>query len=131
MLVKDLMHTDVICFREQDPLSEVLDILVAQHLHGAPVVDEDGTLTGVISQQDVFFSGMTRNLGEGGDPLTVKDVMTSPPVSAGEDTPVADLCRMMYTLRIHRVPIVNDNKVTGIVSSLDVCAALAMGVKLD
>jgi CBS domain-containing protein len=61
------------------------------------------------------------------EPLTVSDVMTAPAVSAIEDTDIVDLCRMMYKLRIHRVPIVREDKVLGIISSLDICNALATG----
>ncbi len=60
--------------------------------------------------------------------VLVRDIMTSPAVSAGEETDVLALCRMMTRLRIHRVPIVSDGRVTGIISSLDVCAALARGL---
>lgn len=127
MLVKDLMRTDVVCFKEDDPLVDVLDTLVARRLHGAPVIDDDDKLTGVISQQDVFFSGMTQDLEGNNKPMTVKEVMTAPPVYASEDSDVVDLCRMMFTMRIHRVPIVEQGKVTGIVSSLDICAAIADG----
>ena len=130
MLVKDLMRTDVVCFKEADPLANVLDTLVERRLHVAPVVDDDGRLTGVISQQDVFFSGMTHGASGSGQATAVRDVMTSPPVYASEDSTVVDLCRMMFTMRIHRVPIVDQGKVTGIVSSLDVCAAIASGKAL-
>ena len=86
------------------------------------------------NQQDVFFSAMTlagkRPAGKadpGKTPLAVKDIMTSPAVSATEETEIRKLCRMMQQLRIHRVPIVRDGQVIGIVSSLDICNAVARG----
>jgi CBS domain-containing protein len=57
----------------------------------------------------------------------VRDIMTSPALSAEEDMDVLALCRMMSRLRIHRVPIVREGKITGIISSLDVCDALGRG----
>ena len=132
MRAKDLMHQEVFTIRESDSVGSLLDVLVGEHLHGAPVVDEDGKLVGVLSQQDVFFGAMTRDQ-DGASPvpkregLLVKDIMTSPAVSADEETEVRALCRLMYKLRIHRVPIVNEGRVTGITSSLDVCAAIADG----
>ena len=56
--------------------------------------------------------------------MTVRDLMTSPAVSADEETEIVGLGRMMQRLRIHRVPIVKDGKVTGIVSSLDLVGQL-------
>jgi CBS domain-containing protein len=59
--------------------------------------------------------------------LPVRSIMTSPAISAEEDTPVADLCRVMWSLRIHRVPILRQGKVTGLVSSMDLCRAILEG----
>jgi CBS domain-containing protein len=57
----------------------------------------------------------------------VRAIMTSPAISAEEDTPLTDLCRIMWNLRIHRVPIVKKGKVTGLVSSMDLCRAILAG----
>ena len=59
--------------------------------------------------------------------LPVSTIMTSPAISAEEDTPVTDLCRIMWSLRIHRVPILKKGKVTGLVSSMDLCRAVLEG----
>jgi len=135
VLAKDLMRGRVLTLREEDPVDRAVDLLVGEHIHGAPVVDGDGGLVGVVSQLDLYFGTMTRTSerdpADPAEPLKVRDVMTSPAVSAAEDTTVADLCRLMYKLRIHRVPIVRGNKVVGIVSSLDVCGAVASGVDLS
>ena len=59
--------------------------------------------------------------------MNVSAIMTSPAISADESTPVADLCRIMWNLRIHRVPILKHGKVTGLVSSMDLCRAILTG----
>ena len=137
MRAKDLMHTDALTVREDDTVDNLLDVLVGEHLHGAPVLSATGELVGVVSQQDVFFGTMMRGRGDGNGPhrvspqtLRVRDIMTSPAVSADEQTDVPALCKMMYKLRIHRIPIVGNGKVIGIISSLDVCAAVANGDEL-
>ena len=73
--------------------------------------------------------GSGAGVGDAG-PLRVRDIMTSPPVSATEETEIVDLCEMMYRLRIHRIPIVRGGKLAGIVSSLDVCRAVALRQKV-
>ena len=138
MLVKDLMRRDVLTVHEDDLVEELLDALVGKNLHGAPVVSDEGDLVGMISQTDIHFGAMTRSRiraagapeSETG-PLRVGEIMTSPPVSATEETRIVDLCKMMRRLRIHRVPIVRGTKVTGVISSLDICGAIARGEKLD
>ena len=131
MIAKDLMKKDVLCVRESDRVEDLADVLVGENLHGAPVVDAAGELVGVVTQQDLFFSTMTRSGVTDGDgesaPLTVREIMTAPAVSVGEETTVEALCRIMFKLRIHRVPVVRHGRVRGIISSLDVCAAVARG----
>jgi len=138
MRAVELMRENVVTILEGDPIEEVLDVLVGEHIHGAPVVNDRGELVGVISQLDIYFGKMTRNgkleaiqREESLEPLKVRDVMTAPAVSAVEDTDLVDLCRLMYKLRIHRVPIVREDKVLGIISSLDICNALATGRLTD
>jgi len=131
MRVKELMQSEVIAVGEDDLLDDVVDVLVEKHLSGAPVVDATGELVGVVSQWDVYFGSMTRNReqepgpSESGSKLAARDIMTSPAFSATEETEIVDLCRMMAQLRIHRVPVVRERKLIGIVSSLDVCGAVA------
>jgi CBS domain-containing protein len=129
MLARDLMRKDVFTVRESDTVDHVAEMLTREHIHGAPVLDDDGHLVGVVTQQDMFFATMT--VGPGAErpaALHVRDIMTSPAVAADEETEVRNLCRMMHRLRIHRIPIVRDGRVTGIVSSLDVCRLVAQGL---
>jgi len=65
----------------------------------------------------------------GDDPMRmpVRAIMTSPAISAEEKTPITDLCQVMWSLRIHRVPIVRGGKVTGLISSMDLCRAILNG----
>ena len=137
MLAKELMVRDVLTVCEDEPADNLLDALVGHHIHGAPVVNRDGDLVGMVSQLDVHIGAMTRRTGGGPEspdrpatPLTVGEIMTSPALSATEETSVVDLCKMMHRLRIHRVPIVRGRKVTGVVSSLDICGAIGKGQKL-
>jgi CBS-domain-containing membrane protein len=128
MLANDLMNRDVVTIRDDESVEALIDLVVREHIHGVPVLDAAGRLVGVVTQQDIFFSGMTTpRAGRSASPPRVRDIMTAPAVTATEDTEVLALCRLMTRLRIHRVPIVRDGAVTGIVSSLDVCAALVRG----
>jgi len=132
MQIKDVMSKDVHTVRQDQTVEEILDLFLNEHIHGAPVLDGDERLVGVVTQQDLFFATMTRP--GSGNPSTrsfgemkVSEIMTSPAVSAPDGADVRSLCRMMHRLRIHRVPIVRDGKVIGVVSSIDICGALAVG----
>lgn len=133
MQARDLMKTDVLTVIDTDSVTGLLDVFVRKRIHGAPVVDGEGRLVGMVTQQDAFFAAATQSgrptgAGTGAPaPLKVADIMTAPAVTASEETDVRSLCRMMAQLGIHRLPIVRDGRVTGIVSSLDICEAVAEG----
>jgi len=137
MLAKDLMSTDVVTVREDDSVEDLVEVLVGEHLHGVPVVNPDGTLVGIVTQQDIFFGSMAKGAqtfdtseGRVRNRLRVRDIMTAPAVSVAEDADVDAVCDLMHRLRIHRLPVVDHGAVTGIVSSLDVCGAIARGENL-
>lgn len=120
MVAKELMRRDVFTIREDASVDDLVDLLVREHIHGCPVLDASGTLVGVVTQQDVFLGRATRGPEGEGSPATVGGLMTSPAVVASEETEIGSLCQMMLRLRIHRIPIVDGGKVTGIISSLDI-----------
>jgi len=137
MRVSDLMQKEVLTVKADELVEDLLDALVGKHIHGAPVVDESGALVGIVSLLDIYFGTMTRSGEEDSGPhrkqspsLRVGEIMTAPAVSVGETTKIADLCKMMHKLRIHRVPVVRQQKVIGMISSLDICAAVARGEEM-
>jgi len=134
---RDLMSDEVFTVREDDTVEDLVRMLVDEHINGAPVVSRDGSLVGIVTQQDIFFGSLTRGAAslqgtEDGvrNRLRVRDIMTAPAVSVNEETGVDAICHLMFKLRIHRLPVTRGGQVTGIVSSLDVCGAIARGEDL-
>lgn len=127
MRVRELMRHEVVRIREDATLGEMCDLFQQHHIHGAPVVDAAGQLAGFVSQEDVLFGGMgaPRSSDDGG--LHARDVMTSPAVTASEESDLVDVCRLMWRLRIHHVPVVRGHEVTGILSAMDLCRAVSEG----
>jgi CBS domain-containing protein len=124
------MVKDVITVGEEVSVSDLCDILQQAHVNGAPVVNADGTLVGVVTEEDVLYGSMGHAPGEsaeGESGSLVRDIMTSPAVCATEDTDVLSLCRLMWQMRIHRIPIVREGRLQGVVSSMDIVRAIAEG----
>lgn len=121
------MTTHVATVREDVPVGELCDLLQAAHVNGLPVLSDDGQLVGIVTEEDVLYGTMGGVDDRDGSPLRVRDIMTSPAVCATEDTDVVELCRLMWGMRIHRIPIVVAGRVTGMVSSLDLVRAVAEG----
>ncbi len=123
MQVKELMNTDVVTVRADQPVSDLFDLLQAAHIQGAPVVDEQGALVGFVSQEDVMFGSLGNGSGE--KKTTVGDIMTSPAMSVTETTSVEDTARMMWRFRVHHMPVLKKERLVGIVSALDFCRLAA------
>lgn len=147
MKVTDIMVRKVVTVQPEVEIADLCEIFQLRNIHGAPVVDEDGFLLGIVTQEDVIYGSMGlehptrdgRNLPAlmrgalegpsvtGEQVSTVGEIMTAPAISVEEGTTLDDVCRLMWTLKIHRLPVVRKGKVTGIVSSLDVVYALTQG----
>lgn len=128
MNAKDLMQSHVTTIREDATIEQLCDVLQSAHVNGVPVVNEGGELVGIVSEEDVLFGAMGgAPAGPGGSGATVAEIMTSPAVCATPETDIVELCRMMWGMRIHHVPIVDGGRLLGIVSSLDLVRAVAEG----
>jgi CBS domain-containing protein len=126
MQARDLMNTEVVTIGEDAPVSQLCDLLQAVHANGLPVLNAQGELVGIVSEDDILY-GTMGVFDKDGRAVLVRDIMTSPAVCATEDTDVVELSRMLSGMRIHRIPILSEGKVTGMVTALDVVRAVADG----
>jgi len=91
---------------------------------GCMVVQEDGSLCGILTDRDVAL----KVTGESKDPQGTKvgDVMTKNPVHISVDKGLQELTSLMHSSHVRRVPIVNGlNKVLGIVTLDDLIAVIS------
>jgi CBS domain-containing protein len=147
LFARDIMNRDVIAVPTTMDLRDLARMFLEQGITGAPVVNEDGGLVGVISQTDLIFYSLTRPdqlvtdshfyqtarmegrhvpVGfqvEDCNTGTVADVMTPVVHSVTEKASVDGVARMMTRKHIHRVIVRSGNKVTGVISALDVLQA--------
>ena len=90
MRAKDLMSTDVVTIREDAPVSHLCDVMQAAHANGLPVLNGEGELVGVVTEDDILY-GTMGVFDKNGSAVLVRDIMTSPAVCATEDTDVVEL----------------------------------------
>ena len=122
--IGDYMVSPVLSVSPDTSTQEAAQIMESNHV-GSLLVKDGGSFVGIITETDLTRKIVAKGL-QGKNP-SVRDIMTAPAVSATEDTRVEDLCRMMWRLRLHHIPIVQQGQVTGIVSSLDLCRAISDG----
>ncbi|HCO94928.1 MAG TPA: hypothetical protein DIU00_13415, partial [Phycisphaerales bacterium] len=95
--VKDVMTKEVICVRKDTPIFEAIHIMVGNSITGVPVVEDDMTLIGMLSEQDVLRLFHTHQQERD---RTAGDFMTQPAVYFEENDRLLDIC---YRLRDHSI----------------------------
>ena len=112
---REVMQTQLITVTEQTPLSEAITLLMTHRISGLPVVDEDSRLVGLITEKDLLRAcyedpGAFRAVGD----LMSRDIRTFQ-----ADAPLADLCDCLMTHHFRRVPILEGDRLVGLVSRAD------------
>ncbi len=114
---KDIMTEDVVSVKKDTPIYEAVDILAENQIAGIPVVEDDMTLIGILSEKDVlsllFFYGQDEK-------RTVNDFMTQPAVCFDEDESLINVCDCLTHHDFRRVPITSNGKLVGVVSRADI-----------
>jgi CBS domain-containing protein len=107
----------VITISSTASVRELAKLLTQNNISGIPVKDNKGKIVGIATQADV--------VGKKGK--QVKSIMSREIISVTEETPVAEIARLLTAHRIRRVPVMRDGKLVGIVSRADIVGAIASG----
>jgi CBS domain-containing protein len=114
---KDIMTRNVICIKKNIPVIDSIRIMSEKNITGIPVVEDDMTLIGILSEQDVLRLFHTY---EDEKDRTVFDFMTQPAVHFEQEEPLLDVCYCLRDNSIRRVPITSNGKVVGVISRSDI-----------
>jgi CBS domain-containing protein len=114
---KDIMTRKVLCITPDTPVADAIRLLVKNKITGVPVVEDDNTLLGILSEQDVLRLFHTY---EDEKDRTVNDFMTHPAVHFELDEPLLDICFCLRDNSIRRVPVTSNGKVIGVISRSDI-----------
>jgi CBS domain-containing protein len=144
MQARDIMTTGALTVTPQRSIADAARLMLEHHISGLPVVDQDGTLVGIVTEWDLLcrpeIGTAPRHqkwiqLWLTTDELaaeyvqsrgrTVGEVMTRQVVSITPDTPLDKIVAMMIRDGVKRLPVVHDGKVIGIVSRADLLRGLA------
>ncbi len=114
---RDVMSRNVISVQKDAQIFEAVELLVENNISGLPVVEDDMTLAGMLSEKDVvelFYDG------EQAEDKTVNDYMTYPAVHFEENNALLNVCDFLVKNIFRRVPITSDGKLVGIISVQDI-----------
>ncbi len=114
---RDVMNTNVISVKKDTSIFEAVELLVNNNISGLPVVEDDMTLTGILSEKDVvdlFYEA------ERAEDKTVSDYMTYPAVCFEDNNALMNICDFLGKNIFRRVPVTSDGKLVGIISIQDI-----------
>lgn len=114
---RDIMTKQVICIRKDTPIFDAIKLMVHNSITGVPVVEDDMTLVGMLSEQDVLRLFHTYDDEKD---RTVSDFMTQPAIHFEEHELLLDVCYCLRDHSIRRVPVTSDGKVVGVISRSDI-----------
>ena len=147
LLARDIMTRDFITIHYSASVRDLAKLLAEKGITGVPVVDESKKLLGMISMRDLiveevrslsenldyqdiyelFSSALNVEQNEGAPvkQLWVEELMTRNVYTAVETTPVREICRIMHVHNVHRIPILRDGKLVGLVTAMDIVRMVA------
>jgi CBS domain-containing protein len=112
LVASDLMTAPIATVRCSDSARCAAQLFVQLRINSLPVVDDDGKLAGIVSEQDLL--GVS--LYDDGWDKTVREIMTSNVAHYDQDTPAMVLWNFLRRVTIRRVVIVAEGKPVGVVS---------------
>lgn len=119
MQAKDIMTKNVVVLKADATIFETIDVLVENRISGAPVVNAEGKIIGVVSEKDLMIA--LDFLGDKKAAMAqVNEFMTRNVVLLTEETTIKEISQTLVRENIKRIPIVKNEQVVGIVSRRDI-----------
>ena len=147
LTAKDIMTKDVVTVTPDTSIEALASLLVSNQISGVPVVDANGSLAGIVTENDLIsrnkrlhiptvvsfldaaiYLESSKKFSDEVKRMTatkVGDICAKKVVTIAEDTTLTDIATLMAEKKVHLLPVVKAGKVVGIVGKRDVVAAVA------
>lgn len=146
IIVRDIMNTDVITVTPDMDISRAAKILFDKRINGVPVLDDNGSLVGILCQSDIitqqkklpiptiftFLDGFIRLTSLKQlekqvlkiTALKVSEAMTPKPITVQPDIEIETVAALMVDKHFHTLPVVEDSRLVGIIGKEDILRTL-------
>ncbi len=114
MQISEFMTRRVISIRSGETADVAARLLSRNNIGSVPVVDDGGSLVGMLTDRDLVVRCMAAGLRP--QEVPVSQIMTASPLSVQESDDAGAVSARMGRAQVRRVPVVRDGAVTGIVS---------------
>ncbi len=147
--VRDIMTKDVVTVYPDTSVSEIARLMSEHDISGLPVVDEDDRVLGVVTELDMIVRntrfkmpafiafldaiiyletpGHYRERVKHILGTTAREIMSEPAVTINPDASIEELAELMVNRRMNPIPVVENDRLVGIVSRSDIIRLMAEG----
>jgi CBS domain-containing protein len=131
MRVSELMQRHVKTVSPDAAVNDAVVTLADSHISALPVVDGMGRMVGVISSTDILTSEAEAEDAAARKSLfedtMVRDLMTAHPLTVSAAADVREAAQQMLYADVHRLFVVDGERVAGVISTTDIMRAVATG----
>jgi diguanylate cyclase (GGDEF)-like protein len=109
---RHVMTPLVLCLHEEETIGQAAEFFLRSRINSAPVVDDEGNLSGVLSEKDLMMTLVSPDYWQ----LPLRDVMKPNVITYEESTPVRTIYEFLCRVSLRRVVIVDGGRPTGVIS---------------
>lgn len=122
LTARDIMSHKPVALRSDDSITEAIRVLLRKDISGVPVVDEAGELVGILSERDCLrvIAVGEYNAADHERLRSVAEFMTPPRYTVTAEVGIYSLADFFLTHHERRLPVVEGNRLVGLVSRRDV-----------
>ena len=147
---KDIMSVNVITVKKEASVRELAALLLLNDISGAPVVDADGRVVGVVTESDLIFQNKKVHLPTAVASLdaflflerpekmekelkkiagaTVGDICSHNLISVAPETGLDELATLMSEKQVHTLPVMAAGELVGVIGKSDIIRTIAQGL---
>ena len=112
---RDVMQTNLVTIQINSTVGEAIRVLIEHDISGAPVVDDEGDLVGIITELQLLEAIYTPEVKS----HQIANFITWDVLSVTEETLLSDVTNVLVLHRIRRVPVVREGRLVGIIARRD------------
>ena len=147
LTAKDIMTVDVITVKENTTVEDLGRVFIEKGISGAPVVDDKGMLAGIVTEDDLISRNRRLHIptilrlfdayipiGSAGKleeeikrmaATTVSEICTRKVITVEEETTIEEIATIMTVQKIHLIPVMKGQRITGIIGKKDLIRGVA------
>ncbi|MDH4349865.1 MAG: CBS domain-containing protein [Gemmatimonadota bacterium] len=129
MRVAELMVSDVKAVAPDMSVADAVGLMTEHHISALPVVDLHHRLLGVVSTTDILEAAAEATDNKAREQLfedtEVRDLMTPRPATVRMEADVKEAAQQMLYLEVHRLFVVEDGRLVGVISQSDIVRGVA------